>query len=625
MAVTPPPDKFKFSSPEGIDFCRGILIKTLPFCPHDYQLAGVASILDGHDFLAVSATGSGKTAYTYMTLHVIQAIQKDPSCCPSANFPHNAAILVISPTTALEEDQATVNSITKQEADKKELNIWKQVEAETDVVLVSPEMLSTPGFQYLVDSKLFCGRLYAICFDELHLLNSWGVNFRPDFQQIAFVRRRFIQHVILFGTTATLRIGLPMQTILKFLGFNEGRFVLHRRSNARSDIKLTVRTLDASHSSERFPQLDWILKAKGKTLVFCPTIRFGFKLAVYFWHLDPRGSVLDQNIRLFNSLNAADYNRETLQLLEGNNSSNITIATDKLSVGVDIADFQTVVIIDPKNMDDMWQKAGRVGRDRSKISNPQVVVYFPREVVKAAEYFAEAGNAEDIKEDQVSLYRFITAPCKPAEIDVQYGNGDDEPCSPSCLTCAASPPPTMPSDGCICSGCQPEPRPAAVPKASRAKQLPVHLRVTKAMRQLGVQSLQDFREEVYFSADELSTSMVPLHSFLPDNTINSILDNFPTLLQKSTIQPFVQPDIQDSHDAARRLLTPFIKDNQFMVDRSHDLLRILWNIHILFDRIREEKKQEQKAKRDLKRTGPQRRRDNTMEIGEQEERESEHE
>ncbi|KAF8191272.1 P-loop containing nucleoside triphosphate hydrolase protein, partial [Pholiota molesta] len=284
--------RYKFASPEGLHFCRQTLLSVLPFCPHDYQLTGVASILDGHDLLAVSATGSGKTAYTYMTLLVIKALQKDPGRSPSVIFPNNAAILVVSPTTALEEDQElklrkfgltaqAINSVTKEEAAKKEINIWKQVEAETDVILVSPEMIKSPGFQYLVDSQAFSARLFAICFDEVHLLNSWGLAFRTEFQQVAFLRKRFIRPVVLFGTTATLRLGLPMTTILNFLGFKEDNFILHRRSNARPDVKLIVRTLDATQNSESFPQLDWVLKETRKTLIFCPTIRYGFKLAVY--------------------------------------------------------------------------------------------------------------------------------------------------------------------------------------------------------------------------------------------------------------------------------------------------------------------------------------------------------
>ena len=45
---------------------------------HDYQLEGVAAILDKRDFVGVSATGSGKSAYAYMAWYVIQGLQADP-------------------------------------------------------------------------------------------------------------------------------------------------------------------------------------------------------------------------------------------------------------------------------------------------------------------------------------------------------------------------------------------------------------------------------------------------------------------------------------------------------------------------------------------------------------------
>jgi len=100
---------FKFSSTAGWALCRKILHDTLPFGPHDYQLEGVAAVLDGKDFLGISATGSGKTAFIYMLMHIVLAISRTPSLCPSVKLPMNAAILVIYPTTALEEDQVSLS------------------------------------------------------------------------------------------------------------------------------------------------------------------------------------------------------------------------------------------------------------------------------------------------------------------------------------------------------------------------------------------------------------------------------------------------------------------------------------------------------------------------------------
>lgn len=151
------------------------------------------------------------------------------------------------------------------------------------------------------------------------------------------------------------------------LGLIKGKYKFLRRSNARPEVQLIFRTLNASSASDRFPELDWVLTKPGKTLIFCSTIRFGFKLAVYLWYLDATNGVPNQTIWLFNSLNATEYNRQTLLLLNSTGTSKVTIATDKLSVGVDVSDFQTVVIIGPIDIDDLWQKGGRVGRNRAVV------------------------------------------------------------------------------------------------------------------------------------------------------------------------------------------------------------------------------------------------------------------
>jgi hypothetical protein len=77
---------FKFSNPSGWRICRKIIQDTrLPFGPHDYQLDGITHALDGQDVtvIAISATGSGKSAYIYMLATVLVALGKDPSLVPS--------------------------------------------------------------------------------------------------------------------------------------------------------------------------------------------------------------------------------------------------------------------------------------------------------------------------------------------------------------------------------------------------------------------------------------------------------------------------------------------------------------------------------------------------------------
>jgi len=105
MLPTDPNGSFRFSSPRGWQICRKILTDRLPFGPHDYQLEEITQALDGQDVVAVSATGSGKSAYIYMLAILLLELAKDPSLSPmKKKIPADPAVVVVCPTTALEDD-----------------------------------------------------------------------------------------------------------------------------------------------------------------------------------------------------------------------------------------------------------------------------------------------------------------------------------------------------------------------------------------------------------------------------------------------------------------------------------------------------------------------------------------
>ncbi|KAG6839362.1 hypothetical protein C0991_003279, partial [Blastosporella zonata] len=431
--------EFKFSDETGSKWCRKVLENRLLFTPHDYQLEGVTHALDGANILAITATGSGKSAYIYMLMIILQELAANPGGNPSKrHFPKEPVIVVISLTLALQDDQVkamtnigltvrAINSVTKAEAEKEGNNIWHNVQKGVSIILLLPEMLTGSGFENLLQRKTFKERIYGLATDELHLMATWGGTFRPDFQQIGFAKAWFPEGTVFIGMTATLR-KKPMEAICQKLGLHQGKFHLIQRSNARRDVQIFVRTLQANTASTSFPQLNWLLHEKGKSLVFCTSIRYRFNLAAYLWHLDPIAAA--QNIRLFNSLNEPTYNTETLKLLQGSDLSKITIATDKLSVGINVADFQTAVIIDPKDPDNLIQKGGRVGRNRSKVDNPQIIVYMSSALMSQAKDLVAMENPDTApstsqrrsKKDPTSeldpgLAWIVTAECIPAAID----------------------------------------------------------------------------------------------------------------------------------------------------------------------------------------------------------------
>ncbi|KII83513.1 hypothetical protein PLICRDRAFT_180290 [Plicaturopsis crispa FD-325 SS-3] len=612
------PERFKFSTPEGWALCRRILREYLPYEPHDYQLDGITKALDGIDVLAITATGSGKSGYIYMLMLVIQAINGDPSLCPTASFPKNAAAVVVCPTTSLEEDLEgklrsaglTALAISRDTVDAAEKagekSLWLRAEADTTVILVTPEMLTSKGFERLLRQKDFEKRVFALIVDEAHLMNSWGVGFRPPFLEIGNMRARFPSRAVMLALTATLRAGQAIQSVCELLGLHEGRFHLIRRSNMRHDVQILFRTLRSSIMGTEFPELDWVLREKGKILIFCRTIRLGFQVALYLWHRDPSVDVETRRkrIRLYNSLNWPKFNTKTLELLHDVRDSHITIATDTLSVGIDIADFQTVIVLDPEDTDEYIQKVGRVGRDRTLIEGARGIIYTTANSMEVARRVVEEkeGLPPESREPgkstgsgkvvtgtmDISLAKMLVADCKIAEQDRLYDNPEqDVPCS--CTTCANNPPPPRP-EHCNCSGCIPEDNAVSnldAERGQRQRRVTVNpvkkgKRLTRVMRAHGLARLLKLRRQIWSKADEKKTGFLPPIVYLPDNLIQDILDRFALLLT-----------LQDIEFIA--------KNNPLLADRYTLIYDVVLELRHDFDRIRLETAERNREKKAAKR------------------------
>ncbi|EGO30282.1 hypothetical protein SERLADRAFT_404528 [Serpula lacrymans var. lacrymans S7.9] len=167
---------FQFNTPIGHALARKILAKTLPFEPHDYQIEGVCQCLDGKDLLAIVLTGGGKTTYFYI---------------PPKYVPANPAMVIVSPTNGLEEEMYTsqelelkkynlkalaINSHTLHQARvARQENLWLTACKYSSMILLSPEQLTSPSIEDMLNNKSFRLRISAIGIDEIHLLDTWGV------------------------------------------------------------------------------------------------------------------------------------------------------------------------------------------------------------------------------------------------------------------------------------------------------------------------------------------------------------------------------------------------------------------------------------------------------------------
>ena len=271
-----------------------------------------------------------------------------------------------------------INSDTIHTAQLQGENLWEKAKTEPSLVFLAPEQLSSPGFNNLSkDDSKFASCVCMIAVDKAHLLNTWGASWRKAFRQIGWVRARF-SDVVLIAMTATMRGGKHIKSVCEFLGLHQGRFHLIRRSNARPDVQIIFRTLKSGMGGNKFPELKWVLENQRKTLIFCRTIHLGWRLYTYL-HAETKASGdLDPNkrIRLYNSLNWPDFNAKTRELLEEDVACQIAIGTDTMSVGVDLSCIEDVLVIgEPEDVDDLFQKFGRVGRDKMRVTDGRGILY----------------------------------------------------------------------------------------------------------------------------------------------------------------------------------------------------------------------------------------------------------
>lgn len=479
-----------------------------------------------------------------------------------------------------------INRDTIHEAQTRSEDIWDTAANGPSIIFLAPEQLINPEFSNLIkEDGEFAGRVCAIAVDEAHLLNTWGKRWRKCFQQIGWVRARF-SRVTMIAMTATMRRGKHMDSVCEFLGFHEGKFHLIRRSNARPDIQILFRKMKGI-GGKKFPELDWVMEGKRKTFILCRTIHLGNRVNDYLRSLGGGNPNLNKRIRMYNAVNWPDFNAETRRWMEEEDTCQIIIGTDTLSVGVNITCAEDVIILGQvEDIDELVQKLGRVGRDKERVTNPRGIIYLPKDVEASARRIVEFENGDlgKLKKGdtmELSMAQMIIADCKPVEQNRQYDNPvEDRPCS--CSTCRSRAR-SNPAPSCSCSGCRPEDQfeDQAPSKSSKRKnpEIPRLKRLSGPMRRLGTEKLTDYRMEIWEGADEVQAGLLPPIIFLPDSDIKLILDNFALLTSTNAI-------------------STHLKHNKYICDRLQHTLDVVQLLDRGFEPIRKENKDKAKAARE---------------------------
>ncbi|MFQ5419815.1 MAG: RecQ family ATP-dependent DNA helicase, partial [Anaerolineae bacterium] len=170
----------------------------------------IQNVLQKRDSLVIMPTGSGKSLCYQL---------------PALMF--DGLTVVVSPLISLMEDQVSglrelgvtavyLNSSLNYDQYQYTANMVRQGRAK--LLYVAPETLLRPETLLLLDQS----RLACLAIDEAHCISEWGHDFRPEYRQLAAVRRRFPTAVcIALTATATPRVRQDIRRSLAFDQANE--------------------------------------------------------------------------------------------------------------------------------------------------------------------------------------------------------------------------------------------------------------------------------------------------------------------------------------------------------------------------------------------------------------------
>jgi len=305
------------------------------FLPHQKEI--IESVIERKDTLAVLATGAGKSLCYQL---------------PALYF--GGLTLVISPLISLMKDQvddlnakgipsAAYNSaLDYREKESIESNLKND---KLRLLFISPEKCMQPGFlDYL---RTLPVRLIAI--DEAHCISEWGHDFRPEYRQLAVLKKQFPAiPVIALTATAIPQVRNDIREQLGLTGSNEFIGSFNRKN-------LHYCVVPKRHFLHLL--LNYLGQHKNDSgIIYCfskqetddlaeEICRQGFKARAY--HAGLSKSV-----------------RETVQNEFIHDDIKIICATIAFGMGINKPDVRFVIHSDlPKSIESYYQESGRAGRD----------------------------------------------------------------------------------------------------------------------------------------------------------------------------------------------------------------------------------------------------------------------
>ncbi len=359
------------------------------------QELALEPVLAGRDTLAVLATGSGKSAIYQL-----------------AGMLSGGLTVVVSPLVALQRDQlrglqnrrmpdgrpvrvAQLNATLH----AAELHAARAAvtAGDLDFLLLGPEQLTRPATRDLLAGGARHCRLLVV--DEAHLVSEWGLDFRPDYLQLADARSLLgMPQVLALTATASP----PVQTeITRRLGMTDPAVVV--AGFDRPNISLAVQVVHGSAEADHRRADEAVVRA----------VRDGPTPALVYAASHQHCEQLADRLRGGGSRAAAYHaglpvaERTATQDAFLGGALEVVVATSAFGLGIDKSDVRSVVHASPPgSLDEYYQEVGRAGRDGQRAR--AVLVFNPADL-RLSRMFASAARVKDADVDAM-----IGALCRTA-------------------------------------------------------------------------------------------------------------------------------------------------------------------------------------------------------------------
>lgn len=332
------------------------------------QKAAVRALLTqpgGSGLMVSMPTGAGKS----LLFQVAACFERErtPGACALVIIPTIALALdherTLSAMKGLEGSRALTGSMSAAET-QGIINGFRR--GEVPVLLTSPEKALSPQLlrhleevaaPHAVEYGLE-GRLTHVFVDEAHIIESWGRNFRPDFQRLPSVLARLRQvNPMLRAVLLSATLTDAARKVLRDSWKQEGDWLEVDARTARYEHDIVVGKYRSSR--EREPALDHVIDhAPRPVIVYTTTIHAADEL--YDRLRTDRGY---RRVALFTG-NTGDEERRRVISGWADDAYDIVVATSAFGMGIDKADVRSVIhACLPEGPARWYQEIGRAARD----------------------------------------------------------------------------------------------------------------------------------------------------------------------------------------------------------------------------------------------------------------------